>query len=146
MVADGGYRPWSPEDVLMYLASDYIHPTPRAGRCRIRIFLPEEEQDAPVVICSKLPNNGGTSVTNAAEQLAAEVSTTTALLGPSSRVVSERMPSSSPERGTVGAGAASGLARSHLVRSEVRGERTLSLRVLTPRATVAAWSDGEAPV
>jgi hypothetical protein len=57
----------------MHLASDYIHPTPRAGRCRIRIFLPEEEQDAPVVICSELPNNGGTSFTYAAEQLATEV-------------------------------------------------------------------------
>jgi hypothetical protein len=55
------------------LASAYNHPTPRGGRCRIRIFLPEEEQDAPVVICSELPNNGGTSVTYAAEQLAAEV-------------------------------------------------------------------------
>lgn len=57
----------------MHLASDYVQPTPRAGRCRIRIYLPEEEQDAPVVICSELPNNGGTSVTYAAEQLAAEV-------------------------------------------------------------------------
>jgi hypothetical protein len=57
----------------MHLASDYIHPTPRAGRCRIRIYLPEEEQDTPVVICSELPNNEGTSVTYAAEQLAAEV-------------------------------------------------------------------------
>jgi hypothetical protein len=57
----------------MHLARDYIHPTPRGGRCRIRIYLPEEEQDAPVVICSELPNNGGTSVTYAAEQLAAEV-------------------------------------------------------------------------
>jgi predicted acyl esterase len=57
----------------MHLASDYIHPTPRGGRCRIRIYLPEEEQDAPVVISSELPNNGGTSVTYAAEQLAAEV-------------------------------------------------------------------------
>ena len=57
----------------MHLASDYIHPTPRGGRCRVRIYLPEEEQDAPVVICSELPNNGGTSVTYAAEQLAAEV-------------------------------------------------------------------------
>ena len=51
----------------MYLASDYIHPTPRGGRCRIRILLPEVEQDAPVVISSELPNNGGTSVTYAAE-------------------------------------------------------------------------------
>jgi hypothetical protein len=57
----------------MHLASDYIHPTPRGGRCRVRIYLPEEEQDAPVVICSELPNNGGTSITYAAEQLAAEV-------------------------------------------------------------------------
>jgi len=57
----------------MHLASDYIHPTPRARRCRMRIYLPEEEQDASVVICSELPNNGGTSVTYAAEQLAAEV-------------------------------------------------------------------------
>jgi len=57
----------------MHLASDNIHPTPRGGRCRVRIFLPEEEQDTPVVICSELPNNEGTSVTYAAEQLAAEV-------------------------------------------------------------------------
>ena len=57
----------------MHLASDYIHPTPRGGQCRVRICLPEDEQDAPVVICSELPNNGGTSVTYAAEQLVAEV-------------------------------------------------------------------------
>ena len=57
----------------MHLASDYIHPTPRGGQCRIRIYLPEEERDAPVVICSELPNNEGASVTYAAEQLAAEV-------------------------------------------------------------------------
>ena len=57
----------------MHLASDYILPTPRGGRCRIRIFLPEVEQDASVIICSELPNNGGTSVTYAAEQLSAEV-------------------------------------------------------------------------
>jgi predicted acyl esterase len=61
------------EEVPVHLASDYIHPTPRGGRCRIRIYLPEGEQDAPVVICSELPNNGGTSVTYAAERLAAEV-------------------------------------------------------------------------
>jgi hypothetical protein len=45
------------------LVSDYIHPTPRDGRCRIRIYLPEDERDAPVVICSELPNNEGSSVT-----------------------------------------------------------------------------------
>ncbi len=38
----------------------------------MRIYLPEEEPDAPVIICSELPNNGGTSVTYAAERLAAE--------------------------------------------------------------------------
>ncbi len=57
----------------MHLASDYIHPTPREGRCRIRIYLPEDEQDAPVVICSELPNNEGSSVTYSAHQIAAEV-------------------------------------------------------------------------
>jgi hypothetical protein len=57
----------------MDLAADYIHPTPRGGRCRVRIYLPDEEGDAPVVICSELPTNKGTSVTNAAERIAAEV-------------------------------------------------------------------------
>ena len=57
----------------MHLASDYIHPTPRGGKCRIRIYLPEEEQDTPVVLCSELPNNEGSSVTYSAHQIAAEV-------------------------------------------------------------------------
>lgn len=57
----------------MHLASDYIHPTSRGGRCRVRIYLPEEAQDALVVICSELSNNGSTSITYAAEQLVAEV-------------------------------------------------------------------------
>jgi hypothetical protein len=39
----------------MLLASDYIHPTSRGGRCRVGIYLPEEEQDSPVVIRSQLP-------------------------------------------------------------------------------------------
>jgi hypothetical protein len=56
---------------LVHLASDYIHPTPRGGRCRIH--LPEDERDAPVVICSELPNNEGSSVTYSAHQIAAEV-------------------------------------------------------------------------
>jgi hypothetical protein len=42
----------------MHMASDSIHPTPRGGGCSIRIYLPEEEQDTPVVLCSELPNNG----------------------------------------------------------------------------------------
>jgi hypothetical protein len=62
-----GYHSW------LRLVSDYIHPTPRDGRCRIRVYLPEDERDAPLVICSELPNNEGSSVTHSAHQLAAEV-------------------------------------------------------------------------
>jgi hypothetical protein len=57
----------------MYLASDYIHPTPRGGRCRIRIYLPGNEHDSPVIISSELPNIDGSSVTYSAHQIAAEV-------------------------------------------------------------------------
>jgi hypothetical protein len=57
----------------MHLASDYIHPTPRGGRCRIRIYLPDVKRDAPVIICSELPSNEGSSVTYSANQIAAEV-------------------------------------------------------------------------
>ena len=57
----------------MHLATDYIHPTPRDGMCRVRIYLSEDERDAPVVICSELPSNEGSSVTYSAHQIAAEV-------------------------------------------------------------------------
>ena len=57
----------------MHLATDYVHPTPRGGRCRVRVYLPEDERDAPVVLCSELLNNPGLSVTKAAEVIAAEV-------------------------------------------------------------------------
>ena len=57
----------------MHLATDYIHLTPRGGRCRVRVYLPSEVQDAPAVICSELSTNDGASITYAAEQLAAEV-------------------------------------------------------------------------
>jgi hypothetical protein len=57
----------------MHLASDYIHPTPIGGRCRIRDYLPKDERDAPLVLCSELPNNEGSSVTYSAHQIAAEV-------------------------------------------------------------------------
>ena len=61
----------------MRLTVDYVHPyesvsgTP--SRCRIRIYLPEEEHDAPMVVCSELPDNPGIPVTGAAENIAAEV-------------------------------------------------------------------------
>jgi hypothetical protein len=58
----------------MHLAADYIHPTPRGGKCRIRIYLSQDEQDAPVVICSELPyNDEGSSITYSSHQIAAEV-------------------------------------------------------------------------
>jgi hypothetical protein len=57
----------------VHLATDYIHSTPRGGKCRVRVYLPEDERDAPVDICSELPANEGSSITYAAEQLAAEV-------------------------------------------------------------------------
>ncbi|MDQ3921293.1 MAG: hypothetical protein M3248_02925, partial [Actinomycetota bacterium] len=51
--------------------------TPHGGSCRVRIYLPDEKDeaigDAPVVLCSDLPTNKGMSVTNAAERIAAEV-------------------------------------------------------------------------
>jgi hypothetical protein len=54
---------------------DYIHHYRGywldGGKCRIRIY--REDGCDPVVICSQLPDNDNTSVTNMAEYLAAEV-------------------------------------------------------------------------
>ncbi len=54
---------------------DYVHHYrgywSEGGRCRVRIF--REEEQLPVVVCSQLPENDNTSVTNMAEYLAAEV-------------------------------------------------------------------------
>jgi hypothetical protein len=54
---------------------DYIHHYrgywSEGGRCRMRIY--HEDGRAPVVICTQLPDNPNTSVTNMAEYLAAEV-------------------------------------------------------------------------
>jgi hypothetical protein len=61
----------------MHLASDYIHPYKDAGgcraRCRVRIYLPDDDLDAPVVVCSELLNNPGRTVNNSAETIAAGV-------------------------------------------------------------------------
>jgi hypothetical protein len=61
----------------VHLASDYIHPYKDAGghpaHCRVRIYLPDDMRDTPVVICSELPNNPGGSITNSAEVIAAGV-------------------------------------------------------------------------
>ncbi len=54
---------------------DYVHHYrgywSEGGKCRIRIY--QEDGHATVVICSQLPDNDNTSVTNMAEYLAAEV-------------------------------------------------------------------------
>jgi hypothetical protein len=61
----------------VHLASDYIHPYKDAGggpaHCRVRIYLPDDMRDTPVVICSELPNNPGGSITDSAEMIAAGV-------------------------------------------------------------------------
>jgi hypothetical protein len=61
----------------VHLAGDYIHPYNDAGghpaHCRVRIYLPDDMRDAPVVICSELPNNPGGSITNSADVIAAGV-------------------------------------------------------------------------
>ena len=73
----------------MRLAADYLHPFESVSgirsRCRIRVYLPEqehEEHDAPVVVCSELPENPGIPVTGAAEHIAAEVIMTHWLVDP----------------------------------------------------------------
>lgn len=58
---------------MMHLAADYVHPTPHGGRCRVRIFLPDDPRYTAVVICTEPRGNPGQSVTNAAERIAAVV-------------------------------------------------------------------------
>jgi hypothetical protein len=88
----------------MHLASDHIHPCKDAGgrpaRCCVRIYLPEEVRDAPVVICSELPNNPGGSITNSAEVIAAGVIRATAL--PTPLVWIEHWPKESTDGGAEG--------------------------------------------
>ncbi len=89
----------------MHLESDYPHPTPRKGRCRVRVYEPEAEpgagnpnnrfvDDHYVVVLSEEPDNTGQSVTNAIERLAGEVILDNAL-PPNSTVVIEHYPAES---------------------------------------------------
>ncbi len=60
----------------MHLATDYIHPHKDAAssfrpRCRIRLYLPAEDTDAAVVICSELVEDP--VVSDVARIIAAEV-------------------------------------------------------------------------
>jgi hypothetical protein len=61
----------------MRLALDAVFPFlgPRGARskCRIRVYEPDDERDAHVVVASELASNTGTSITNAAEVVAAEI-------------------------------------------------------------------------
>ena len=70
----------------MRLAADYVHPFVSVSGirscCRIRVYLPKQEQEAPVVICSELAENPGVPVTGATENIAAEVIMTLGLEAP----------------------------------------------------------------
>jgi len=61
----------------MHLASDYIYPYKAAGdvlrTAGYASTSPDDVLDAPVVVCSELPNNPGGSITNSAETIAAGV-------------------------------------------------------------------------
>lgn len=62
----------------MDLMADYIHLYDKGFRvshsqCRIRIYVSDDLNDAPVVICSELANNLGPSVTEATETIAGKV-------------------------------------------------------------------------
>ena len=85
----------------MHLASDYIHPYKDAGgcaaHCRVRIYLPADMRDTPLVICSELPNNPGGSITNSAEVIAAGVIRTNEL--PTPLVWVEHWPEESTDGG-----------------------------------------------
>jgi hypothetical protein len=61
----------------MHLVTDYVHSYKSgmglASQCRVRIYLPDEVEDAPVVLRSELATNLGLSVTEAAKWIAGEV-------------------------------------------------------------------------
>ena len=85
----------------MHLARDYIHPYKDAGgppsHCRVRIYLPDDVLDAPVVVCSELPNNPGGSITSSAETIAVGVIRANEL--PTPLVWIEHLPKESTGRG-----------------------------------------------
>jgi hypothetical protein len=68
------------------LTADYIHLFESVSgipsRCRVRVYLPEEERDAPVIVCSELADNPGIPVTGATENIAAELISAHSLVVP----------------------------------------------------------------
>src|SRR5688572_29414 len=71
----GGPRRCRRGAMSMKKTHDYVHYYrgywSEGGKCRIRIY--HEDRHTPVVVCSELPDNDNTFVTNMAEYLAAEV-------------------------------------------------------------------------
>lgn len=61
----------------LHLVADYVHPYKSGmglpSQCRVRIYLPDEVEDAPVVLCSELANSLGPSVTEAVKHIAGGV-------------------------------------------------------------------------
>jgi|SRR5215210_4016325 len=61
----------------MHLVTDYVHSYKSgmglASQCRVRVYLPDEVEDALVVLCSELATNLGPSVTEAAKWIAGEL-------------------------------------------------------------------------
>lgn len=59
----------------MKLVHSYVHPTPMGGRCRIRLYLPEEDTsaDAPVIVCTEFADNPAMSITKSASMVAGAI-------------------------------------------------------------------------
>lgn len=57
----------------MRLASDYIHPAPHGGRCRVRIYLPDTPRDAPVILMTEPGRSRGLGLESCVDRVAAEV-------------------------------------------------------------------------
>jgi hypothetical protein len=64
---------WPTRGGAIRLAHDYTQPLPNHGHCRVRVYLPDEERDAPVVVCTEPEDNHGVSIHNVAEEIAAQV-------------------------------------------------------------------------
>ena len=61
----------------MRLAADvafpFAGPDGAGARCRVRVYEPEDPRDAPVVVCSEMPDEPGPGVAGAASTIAARV-------------------------------------------------------------------------
>jgi hypothetical protein len=61
----------------MRLAADVVFPFEGSdgvrAKCRVRVYEPEDPRDAPVVVCSEMPDDPGPGVAGAASTIAARV-------------------------------------------------------------------------